>query len=356
MSGSKGKLFLKPAKTGFQRLEANSNNTSENGNSFNAVNNPFLKCEEKEEDTPKNEKLEDPAKDISNELREHKTDELFKPAKKNLNLFTNATTLSENSNFVFGQNLHARVVIDKNSPSLEGTSKKSDDESNSSSGLLFSTALKEESANNENVDQAKDASTQLIEKKEDDKNTESSKASTNDNSLSLVEAARRYEEMKGAQKRKYEEVEIKTGEEDEKNILEMNCKLFTFDKNNWEERGRGTLRLNDCKNSSRVVFRASGSFRVLLNTKVFRDQLCEQPSSKSLRLTAIDSAGLIKIYLVMGKNEDIENLNHYLSNRIQREKNRTPEPEDEENSRPNETVDVNESSEPANKKTATSDE
>lgn len=165
--------------------------------------------------------------------------------------------------------------------------------------------------------------------------------------------------MKGAQKRKYEEVEIKTGEEDEKNILEMNCKLFTFDKNNWEERGRGTLRLNDCKNSSRVVFRASGSFRVLLNTKVFRDQLCEQPSSKSLRLTAIDSAGLIKIYLVMGKNEDIENLYHYLSNRIQREKNRTPEPEDEENSHPakeEETEEVNESSEPVNKKTATSDE
>lgn len=114
LKGSKGKLFLKPAKTGFQRLEANSNNTSENGNSFNLVNNPFLKCEEKEEETPKNDKPEDPAKDNLNELKEHKTDELFKPAKKNLNLFTNATTLSENSNFVFGQNLLERVVIVRN--------------------------------------------------------------------------------------------------------------------------------------------------------------------------------------------------------------------------------------------------
>lgn len=140
--------------------------------------------------------------------------------------------------------------------------------------------------------------------------------------LSLVEAARKYEEMKGAQKRKYEEVEVITGEEDEENILEINCKLYTFENSNYEERGRGTLRLNDTKNSSRVVFRAAGSYRVLLNTKVWRDQLCEKPSSKSMRLTAFNSDGLLKIYLVQGRNEDIENLFYELNRRIEKEKSK----------------------------------
>lgn len=45
-----------------------------------------------------------------------------------------------------------------------------------------------------------------------------------------------------------------------------------FVNSNWEERGRGSLRLNDVKNEkdklSRVVFRTSGNLRLLLNTKV----------------------------------------------------------------------------------------
>jgi Ran-binding protein 3 len=74
-------------------------------------------------------------------------------------------------------------------------------------------------------------------------NGEVAGVSSSKNNLSLVEAARKYEEMKGAQKRKYEEVEVITGEEDEENILEINCKLYTFENSNYEERGRGTLRL-----------------------------------------------------------------------------------------------------------------
>lgn len=136
--------------------------------------------------------------------------------------------------------------------------------------------------------------------------------------------------MRGAKKRKYEEVETTTGEENERNILEINCKLFTFIENNYEERGRGILRLNDSKtnSSSRVVFRTHGSFRLLLNTKVWRDQICEQPSQKSLRLTAFDTNGLIKIFLVMGRVEDICLLSRALSLRIKKEKDRIPEPEE----------------------------
>jgi Ran-binding protein 3 len=48
-------------------------------------------------------------------------------------------------------------------------------------------------------------------------------------------------------KRKFEEVKVKTGEEEETNVLQISCKLHTFDKakGSWAERGRGQLRLND---------------------------------------------------------------------------------------------------------------
>jgi Ran-binding protein 3 len=158
---------------------------------------------------------------------------------------------------------------------------------------------------------------------------EATETISNDNNITLVEAARKYEEMRGAQKRKYEEVEITTGEEDERNILDINCKLFTFIENNYEERGRGNLRLNDSKSnsSSRVVFRSSGNLRLLLNTKVWGDQICEQPSQKSLKLTAFDANGVIKIYLAMGRVEDMQMLFKALGHRIRKEKERQPEPE-----------------------------
>ena len=103
-SGSR-KLFLKPAKS-FQKLDTNgTENGSPSNNVLNLGNNPFLKCEEKDEEALKNHKSTDAVSNLN-----EKTDELFKPAKKNLNLFTSSKTLSENSNFVFGQNLHERVV------------------------------------------------------------------------------------------------------------------------------------------------------------------------------------------------------------------------------------------------------
>lgn len=91
----------------------------------------------------------------------------------------------------------------------------------------------------------------------------------------LTKVAREYEESR-AQKRKLDAVETFTGEEDEINVLDMSCKLFAFIASNWEQRGPGGLRLNDVKESakdatrsSRLVFRALGNFRVLLNTKVW---------------------------------------------------------------------------------------
>lgn len=227
--------------------------------------------------------------------------------------------------------------------------KKSDETHLFSSALTSSKPAEKDIANDENLQGNGDTKKDPAGGEE----KESTETISSDNNLKLVEAARKYEEMRGAQKRKYEEVECTTGEEDEQNILEINCKLFTFIENNYEERGRGMLRLNDSKSSShsRVVFRASGSLRVLLNTKVWRDQICEQPSQKSLRLTAFDTNGVIKIYLVMGRNEDISQLYRTLSSRIQKAKDRSPEQE-EDQSPPEASKDDEEAEEPAKKRAA----
>lgn len=319
------KFLLKPAK--FQQStkpEETNGKSSENGNvSTFLSNNPFLKCEKDEQEMPKhdeNSKETDKSDASSNDL--------FKPAKSNL-FSVQSSALSENSNFVFGQNLHERVVIvrsnklhqyfqdnvnflclpllfqDKVNSSEEGESEKAD-ETASGGGDLFSAALTKSKS------------------PEKECSNDSTQESTEDKTKKLVENAKNYEEMKSAQKRKFEEVQLTTGEEDEKNILEINCKLFAFIENNYEERGRGTLRLNDSKDNSysRVVFRSTGSYRVLLNTKVFRDQTCETPSHKSLRLTAVGSDGVVKIFLVMGRPEDITHLHEVFSRRIDRAKER----------------------------------
>ena len=104
-SGNNRKLFIKPAS--FLSTEQNGN-SSENGATSSPIinNNPFLKCEKDDVEFTKHEEKgndieKDPAKQTNN---------LFKPAN---NLFANAasSTLSENSSFVFGQNLRERVVI-----------------------------------------------------------------------------------------------------------------------------------------------------------------------------------------------------------------------------------------------------
>lgn len=88
----------------------------------------------------------------------------------------------------------------------------------------------------------------------------------------------------------------------------------------YEERGRGSLRLNDPKKGTesapRLVFRTAGSLRVLLNTKIWDGMIAEPASPKSLRLTAIDTTGQVKVYLVMARPSDIQSLAMALKTRI----------------------------------------
>ncbi|KAK9687607.1 RanBP1 domain [Popillia japonica] len=213
------------------------------------------------------------------------------------------TTQASQSNFVFGQNLQERVIAESNSDDSKPST--SCLNSNGTSDMLFSSALKDTKIDNVDV--------------------------SNREGKSLTESAREYEESR-AIKRKYEEVEVKTGEEEEINILHISCKLFAYDKasGSWQERGRGNLRLNDQEVSdngctytqSRLVFRTFGSLRVILNTKIWAEMSIQLASPKSVRLTAIESSGEIKVFLVMGTTEDINKLHKHLDERLKNEINR----------------------------------
>lgn len=232
------------------------------------------------------------------------------------NLFAAATSKAipvlngSESNFVFGQNIRERIVgvPDTSAATSTKSDEKDDDSSNPSKLFAVSSASTSgESSSNNGTDTPKESST--VE--------------------DLTKVAREYEESR-AQKRKLDAVETFTGEENEVNILDMSCKLFAFIASNWEQRGPGSLRLNDVKiptecsdARSRVVFRTSGNFRVLINTKVWPGMVVEKPSQKSLRLTAIDPAdGAVKIFLVMARPDDVTSLQNALRKRIEAEKKR----------------------------------
>jgi len=162
----------------------------------------------------------------------------------------------------------------------------------------------------------------------------------------LSESAAEYTESH-TNKRKYDVVDVVTGEEAESNVLQGQVKLYIFDKEkrNWTERGRGQLRLNDSAVSkpghlrSRLVVRTSGNMRVVLNTKLWCDMICEKANEKNIRISALDD-GEVKIFLIACSIKEAEKLHTALEYRINQLKsdkeNGVGEAEDDESVKENE--------------------
>lgn len=223
-------------------------------------------------------------------------------------LLANSTTAASNSTsaggFVFGQNLRDRVeaVEEEQASAGEASSSATGNafaSTNGTTDMLFTTVLQKET-------------------------TEKVDSGGEDNGLapakSLSEAAREYEEAR-AIKRKYDEVAVVTGEEEEANVLQINCKLFLYDTvKTWIELGRGQLRLNDISNSlSRIVIRVAGSLRVILNTKIWAGMVVQKASDNSVRLTAKEN-GQAKVYLVKASSKEIDQLYKALEWRVNQRK------------------------------------
>ncbi|KAM6109758.1 ran-binding protein 3-like [Phoenicopterus ruber ruber] len=110
-----------------------------------------------------------------------------------------------------------------------------------------------------------------------------------------------------------DKVEVITGEEAEHNVLQINCKLFVFNKLSltWIERGRGSLRLNDTSSNkygmlqSRLIMRNQGSLRLILNTRLWDQMVIKRANRKSLCFTATDQEDhSIQVFLIQASSKD----------------------------------------------------
>ncbi|KAM5308573.1 ran-binding protein 3 isoform 4-T4 [Glossophaga mutica] len=173
--------------------------------------------------------------------------------------------------------------------------------------------------------------------------SESSSQEATPEKESLAESAAAYTKAT-ARKCLLEKVEVITGEEAESNVLQIQCKLFVFDKTSqsWVERGRGLLRLNDMASTddgtlqSRLVMRTQGSLRLILNTKLWAQMQIDKASEKSIRITAMDTEDQgVKVFLISASSKDTGQLYAALHHRIlalrsrveQEQEARTPVPE-----------------------------
>ncbi|XP_042731466.1 ran-binding protein 3-like isoform X2 [Lagopus leucura] len=110
-----------------------------------------------------------------------------------------------------------------------------------------------------------------------------------------------------------DKVEVITGEEEEHNVLQINCKLFLFNKLSltWIEKGRGSLRLNDTSSNkcgmlqSRLIMRNQGSLRLILNTRLWGQMVLKRANSKSLCFTATDQEDhSVQVFLIQARSKD----------------------------------------------------
>ncbi|NXC02736.1 RNB3L protein, partial [Orthonyx spaldingii] len=122
-----------------------------------------------------------------------------------------------------------------------------------------------------------------------------------------------------------EKVEVITGEEAEHNVLQINCKLFVFNKLSltWTERGRGSLRLNDTSSNkhgmlqSRLIMRNQGSLRLILNTRLWEQMLVKRANRESLCFTATDQEDhSVQVFLTQASSKDIEHLYAAIHHRL----------------------------------------
>ncbi|KAM5230240.1 ran-binding protein 3 isoform 14-T14 [Hipposideros larvatus] len=249
--------------------------------------------------------------------------------------------------FVFGQNLRDRVkLINENTEAadMENAGHPSSETPTATNYFLqYISSSLENSTNNADATSNKFVFGQNMSERvlsppklnevTSDANRENSAAESGSESSSqeatpekesLAESAAAYTKAT-ARKCLLEKVEVITGEEAESNVLQIQCKLFVFDKTSqsWVERGRGLLRLNDMASTddgtlqSRLVMRTQGSLRLILNTKLWAQMQIDKASEKSIRITAMDTEDQgVKVFLISASSKDTGQLYAALHHRI----------------------------------------
>ncbi|WVQ79819.1 hypothetical protein IAT38_001919 [Cryptococcus sp. DSM 104549] len=129
-----------------------------------------------------------------------------------------------------------------------------------------------------------------------------------------------------------QEKDVTTGEEDEETVFQVRAKLFISEKGMWKERGVGLLKLNvrasDGRSNPRLVMRADGVLRLLLNAKLYRG-LNPTVEGKTILMSLPDAAKReLSIYcLKIGNAKAVEELADYIHEYIPvGEPTKSPEP------------------------------
>lgn len=101
---------------------------------------------------------------------------------------------------------------------------------------------------------------------------------------------------------------METGEEEEYTVFSCKAKLFHFS-GEWKERGTGTFKLNaresstqPGKLSARMIMRADGALRVMLNSPLFKSMNFggpknECPTTKQILLSSIENGRTVPLLL-----------------------------------------------------------
>ncbi|PIM97979.1 hypothetical protein CDL12_29545 [Handroanthus impetiginosus] len=90
-----------------------------------------------------------------------------------------------------------------------------------------------------------------------------------------------------------QEVPVETGEENEKAVFMSNSVLFEFIDGAWKERGKGELKINvstDGTRKARLIMRARGNYRLILNANLFPDMKLTNMDKKGITFACVNSA------------------------------------------------------------------
>ncbi|KAJ9106178.1 hypothetical protein QFC21_001321 [Naganishia friedmannii] len=112
---------------------------------------------------------------------------------------------------------------------------------------------------------------------DEEKEDGDSKTKRDDQNFGDILAATSGEASAERQKLDVQHQQVPTGEEEENTIHSVRCKLYVMDAGTWKERGTGSLHLNVHKKdlSARLVMRAEGVFRLILNTPLYAGMKAE---------------------------------------------------------------------------------
>ncbi|KAL0397070.1 UNVERIFIED_CONTAM: Nuclear pore complex protein A [Sesamum calycinum] len=90
-----------------------------------------------------------------------------------------------------------------------------------------------------------------------------------------------------------QEVAVETGEENEKAVFTSDAALFEFIDGAWKERGKGELKINVSTTGtgkSRLIMRARGNYRLILNASLFPDMKLTNMDKKGITFACVNTA------------------------------------------------------------------